>query len=44
MYLLRGHIEILKKMTYSFREGGVSQKMILAYVEGGGGLKPPKKG
>ena len=35
--------EFGKKMT-SFREGGVSQKIILAYVEGGMGLKSPQKG
>ena len=44
MYFLRGHIGIPKKMTSSLREGGVIQNMILAYVEGGRGLKKPKKG
>jgi len=40
-----GIYEFRKRWHYLlWREGGVSQKMILAYVEGGRGLKPTKIG
>jgi len=36
IYLLCVYIGIPKKMTSSFREGGIGQKMRLAYAEGRG--------